>query len=522
MSLSEGQVLDGKYVITRRIADGGTSTVYLGVNRRIGKNVAVKVLRSVVARDPDLLERFEREARIVSRIRSLHVADVYDFGELESGEKFMVMEYLEGESLATILERDHTIPSRILTTIVSQILDALAAAHAAGVVHRDLKPENVIVTTRGKGGRETVVKVVDFGISKIESATEGRMTVTAAGAVLGTPLYMSPEQARGNTDLVDQRTDLYSLGVIMYEAIAGQPPLTGDNVNALLFRVALEEPQPLTTKVPDVDPSLAAIVKKAMAKDVADRYANAEEMREEVELCRLYLAAAAAQPSSLGGVTASVVGPPALESFVASKALAIGTPPALVLANDARRTARHPRRARRLAVALSLFGVLLLCAPAMLRTALNDSRSPFALGTSGGGSDPVETTETAETKGIATASEEAPERPPTLALPPSRLPAIHVGSPEPVRLAPTSEMERPASPPTSPRSSLQRLRKGSPAATPSHESGAPSNVDSSDQKSEMTTDAGLLAPTPEASSAPPSSLDSLPETLDPSPEERDE
>jgi serine/threonine-protein kinase len=158
--LQEGEVLDEKYVIVRRIAEGGMSTVYLGVNRRLGKDVAVKVPHPVVARDHVIVERFEREARIVSRIRSAHIADVYDFGELPSGERFMVLEYLEGESLAAILERDGTIPMETLAAIAEQILLGLAAAHDAGVVHRDLKPENVVIETRATG---MTVKLLDSG-----------------------------------------------------------------------------------------------------------------------------------------------------------------------------------------------------------------------------------------------------------------------------------------------------------------------------------------------------------------------
>ncbi len=356
MSL-EGQVLDGKYAIVRRIAEGGMSTIYLGVNERIGKDVAVKVLHPVVARDPEILARFEREARIVSRIRSDHVADVFDFGELPTGERFMVMEYLEGESLASILERDRTIPPRTLVTIASQILDGLAAAHRAGVIHRDLKPENVIVATRG---REVVVKVVDFGISKLlDSANETRVKATAAGSVLGTPLYMSPEQARGHTSLIDQRTDIYSLGVMLYEATAGEPPLMGENVNDLLFRVALDEPEPLTAKVPSVDPALAAIVRKAMAKDPSERYQTADEMREDVDAWLGRYVTSTIPPTSFEGVAATIRSSDGGEAD-RSSAQTVATPMTVTVSDDAKDELGPPARKRSRALRRIVFAAPLV------------------------------------------------------------------------------------------------------------------------------------------------------------------
>ena len=309
MSLEPGQILEGKYTIVRRLAEGGMSTVFLAVNERLGKDVAVKVLHPVVSMDEDIVERFEREARIGSRIKSDHIADVYDFGALPTGERFMVMEYLEGESLADKLERERSISPRLLAAITDQILDALVAAHKAGIVHRDLKPENIFITPRGK---DVTVKVVDFGISKVMEP-DGPQSVraasrwgtslmkkTAANAVLGTPLYMSPEQARGATAEIDHRTDLYALGVILYEATCGEPPITGENVNDLLFRVALDEPVLLTTRMPGVDPALAAIVKRAMTKDPSGRFQSAEEMRDAVEAWRSIYQSASVTPTPSG------------------------------------------------------------------------------------------------------------------------------------------------------------------------------------------------------------------------------
>ena len=278
MPLDAGQVIDGKYVIKRLIAEGGMAEVYLGTNERIGKNVAVKVLHRDVATDPSVIARFEREAQVAALISSAHVTDVLDLGELPTGERFIVMEYLDGESLAARLAREKTIDEPRLSDIARQILDALVAAHAAGVVHRDLKPENVILTRRD---RADFVKLVDFGVSKVASAAPS-MRSTMSGIVLGTPMYMSPEQARGFNDALDHRTDLYALGVILYEAVSGEPPFTADNLNDLLLRVANEEAPPLERRAKHVSPELLEIVRKAMAKSASARFASADEMREAV------------------------------------------------------------------------------------------------------------------------------------------------------------------------------------------------------------------------------------------------
>lgn len=298
--LVEGQILEGKYEVMHPIARGGVGEVYLGVNRRLGKSVAIKVLLPEYSQEPAAIDRFEQEARVAAMIDSAHIADVYDLGDLPTGEPFIVMELLDGENLADRLEREKRIPEGELAAMTLQILDALASAHEAGVVHRDLKPENVFVTKRD--GRE-LVKVVDFGISKVVGG-RGHVTarrLTLAGAVFGTPAYMSPEQARGKG--VDHRSDLYSLGVMLYELVLGEPPFSGENVNELLFSVALDNAMPLELRLPSVSPALAAIVQKAMARAPSDRFQSAAEMRDAVLEWQATLAPGAATRAPLPSLT---------------------------------------------------------------------------------------------------------------------------------------------------------------------------------------------------------------------------
>jgi len=309
MVLDEGEVLDGKYVIVRALATGSMGEVYLGRNERIGKEVAVKVLRRDCADDRAIVNRFEEEARIATAVRSSHVVDVYDLGELPTGERYIVMEYVDGESLGMRMAREGKLSARAIGAITLQILDGLIAAHAAGVTHRDLKPDNVILTRRD--GQE-IVKLVDFGVSKRAEPGAPRdvKRATLDGTLLGTPIFMSPEQARGEPDGVDHRTDIFSLGVSMYEALSGEVPFDADNVVALLSRIMNDAEVPLEKRVPDIDPGLARIVRKAMAKDPDDRYQSAAQMREALADWYTLFGSTSAVRSSLEGVTRTYSIPP--------------------------------------------------------------------------------------------------------------------------------------------------------------------------------------------------------------------
>lgn len=277
MNLAIGDVIDNKYRIIRVIGEGGMGTVYEGENTRIHRRVAIKLLRTGFAATSDAVQRFEREAQAAGRIGSQHIVEVLDLGVLPDGERYMVMEFLEGEALSDrIAASGGGLSPQVTASLAIQLLEGLRAAHAVGIVHRDLKPENVFVIT-DKRGRTDFVKIVDFGISKFNTLGN-EFSMTRTGAVMGTPYYLSPEQAKGERH-VDHRSDLYAVGVIMWEACAGRVPFEAETFNELLFKIVLEPQPPLTQVVPAIDPDFAAIVHKAMARDPVARFQSAEEMQ---------------------------------------------------------------------------------------------------------------------------------------------------------------------------------------------------------------------------------------------------
>ena len=303
-------LLGGRYRLGERIGSGGMADVRKGVDVRLGREVAVKVLRADLARDPSFQARFRREAQAAASLNAASIVSVYDTGEDPHGVPYIVMEFVAGRTLRDVIhDEGRLLPQRALE-LTADICAALEVAHAAGIVHRDIKPANVMLTPSGQ------VKVMDFGIARAAADTSG---ATQTAAVIGTAAYLSPEQARG--DHVDARSDLYSTGCLLFELVSGVPPFTGDSPVAVAYQHVREEPEPPSAYDGTLPPEVDAVVLKAMAKDPAARYQSAAEMREDL------LRARAGQ---------AVVAPAVVEIPPATTA-----PPAAVLVDPGRRrTAR--------------------------------------------------------------------------------------------------------------------------------------------------------------------------------------
>jgi eukaryotic-like serine/threonine-protein kinase len=282
MLFEAGHVIDGKYRLVRLIGTGGMGSVYEGENLLIRRRVAIKILHAGSTGNADAIRRFEREAQAAGEIGNDHILEVLDLGSLPNGDRYMVMEYLDGETLAARIERHGKLTPGQIAPVARQFLTALASAHAAGIIHRDLKPENIFIL-RAKAGRADFVKLIDFGISKFSRPfSEGESRMTRADAVLGTPCYMSPEQARGARE-TDVRSDIYSCGVILYESVTGRLPFEGESFNDLMFKIALSDaPSPMTF-VPSLDPEFAWLINRAIAREPDSRFATAQEFAEALD-----------------------------------------------------------------------------------------------------------------------------------------------------------------------------------------------------------------------------------------------
>ena len=284
-----GQTLNGTYVLQQRIGSGGMGNVYRAIHNKLDVPVAVKLVKQALLEDPAVVNRFKREARAASRLRHPNVVGVTDFGQTADGTLFMVMEYVTGRSLARVIVDEGPLPEARVVHIGAQVLSALAEAHANHLLHRDLKPENVMLEARR--GAPDFVKVLDFGIAKLLTADASASTLTQAGLVCGTPGYMSPEQLRGESD-VDARSDLFAVGVVLYEMLTSELPFDVQTPMEMLHKHLSERiPLPSERTENPVSPALEELIMRSLSLLRGDRPKSAEVMRDE-------LIAAAAVPVS--------------------------------------------------------------------------------------------------------------------------------------------------------------------------------------------------------------------------------
>ncbi len=274
-----GSTVSGKYRVDRMIGRGGMGAVFQATHLAIGKRVALKFLEANAARDSDAATRFQREAEAASMVDSAHIVQIFDSGTTDTQIPFLVMELLTGEDLRARLKREGRLQVATVRRIGVQVLKALVRAHAAGIVHRDLKPDNVFLCRRDDDPE--FVKIVDFGISKLASAATVD-TLTQKGTVLGTASYMSPEQAQSFPD-IDGRTDLFSLGAILYEALSGHPPHTAPTYEAVLIAICTRETPDLRQLNPDVPEELARIIHRALERNRDHRFASAADFLDALE-----------------------------------------------------------------------------------------------------------------------------------------------------------------------------------------------------------------------------------------------
>jgi serine/threonine-protein kinase len=282
-----GQTVGGKYAIRGVLGGGGMGTVFEAEHLTIGRTVALKVLHPKHAQKKEIVRRFYREARAAGRIGHPNVCDVYDLDSLDDGSPYLVMEKLVGETLARRMAAEVRLPLYELVDVLIQVLSALSAAHDKGIVHRDIKPENIFLARHAGGPNQA--KLLDFGVSKITGGWAGEanddLDLTRKGMVMGTPHYMSPEQARGDRDL-DARVDLYACGVILYQALTGQRPFVAANNRAVLHEVLTAAPRPARELRPALPHTLDVILTRAMARNREDRYRSAADFRCELQSVR--------------------------------------------------------------------------------------------------------------------------------------------------------------------------------------------------------------------------------------------
>src|SRR3954471_2837123 len=343
--MTQARLLGGRYQVGELLGYGGMAEVHRGRDLRLGRDVAIKMLRTDLARDATFQERFRREAQNSAALNHPAIVAVYDTGEERSstGEKlpFIVMEFVSGRTLKEVLGQEGRIQPRRALEITADICAALEFSHRHGIIHRDIKPGNVMLTQTGQ------VKVMDFGIAR--ALASGATTMTQTSAVIGTAQYLSPEQARG--DAVDARSDVYASGCVLFELLCGHPPFVGDNPVSVAYQHVREDPRPPSNSNRDVTPEIDAVVLKALAKNPLNRYQSAGEMRADV------MRAAAGRPVSAPPVMTE----DEMAAVMAAQQTAYRPPPA------SRQPARANQRQKRksstgVVVALTVLGLLAVAA----------------------------------------------------------------------------------------------------------------------------------------------------------------
>jgi serine/threonine protein kinase len=343
----EQHLLSGRYLIETSLGQGGMARVYRGTDRTLDRPIAIKVLADHLAADPTFVERFRREAQAAAGLSHPGIVAVYDTGS-DDGIHYIIMEFVEGHGLNEPLAAEERILPARASEIAEDVCSALTAAHDKGIVHRDVKPANIMITPDGD------VKVMDFGIAR--AAASDALTQTAT--ILGTANYLSPEQARG--DPVDARSDIYSLGVVLYEMLTGQPPFAGESPVAVAHKHLVEDPVPPSHLDRQVSSDLDTVVLRALAKDPAQRYQSAEELRHELERLRL------GGPISPSTVTQAIPRPPVTQPLPVAQRGTLPSPPA----DGASLRTRRWRAA--LIIGAALLGLALLIA--VVIAALGDAR----------------------------------------------------------------------------------------------------------------------------------------------------
>jgi serine/threonine-protein kinase len=277
--LNPGDLIQSRYRLVRPLGSGASGAVWHARNELIDRDVALKIMRPDVAEDAVALQRFFNEAKASGRVRSPSIVEILDLGQAEDGSPFLVFELLEGEGLDEKLRREGTIAPEPLLEMFVGVAKALELAHANGIIHRDLKPANIFIGKNPQG--QPVAKILDFGISKVFD-TGHNFTLTRTGTVVGSPAYMSPEQAGGRED-IDGRADIWSLGIVMYEALTGTLPHQAANYNALMVRILTQDSDPVMTRKTDLPPSVCAIVDACLKRERDERTSNSGLLSKQMD-----------------------------------------------------------------------------------------------------------------------------------------------------------------------------------------------------------------------------------------------